>query len=181
MLLISLMEMLPAALAAAGMSPVLGYGMFIVGLLGYFGLDRLLPHAHLRSGTENNAALPGSIKRTAILLTLGISLHNFPKGSQRLLPPAATSSYGIALAVALHNIPEGLAVAVRSMPYRLQTYGDILGRSRAWRNTGRRTGVVNSGELNLTGGDGGNNGGSCRLWWRCPSMNSCRWQRDRPE
>lgn len=37
MLLISLMEMLPAALAAEGMSPVLGYGMFIVGLLGYFG------------------------------------------------------------------------------------------------------------------------------------------------
>lgn len=38
MLLISLMEMLPAALAAEGMSPILGYGMFIVGLLGYFGL-----------------------------------------------------------------------------------------------------------------------------------------------
>ncbi len=37
MLLISLMEMLPAALAAEGMSPVLGYGMFIFGLLGYFG------------------------------------------------------------------------------------------------------------------------------------------------
>lgn len=40
------MEMLPAALAAEGMSPLLGYGMFIIGLLGYFGLDRLLPHAH---------------------------------------------------------------------------------------------------------------------------------------
>ena len=46
MLLILLMEMLPAALAAEGMSPVLGYGMFIFGLLGYFGLDRMLPHAH---------------------------------------------------------------------------------------------------------------------------------------
>ena len=43
MLLISLMEMLPAALAAEGMSPLLGYGMFVIGLLGYFGLDRLLP------------------------------------------------------------------------------------------------------------------------------------------
>lgn len=38
MLLISLMEMLPAALDTEGMSPVLGYGMFIIGLLGYFGL-----------------------------------------------------------------------------------------------------------------------------------------------
>ncbi len=43
MLLISLMEMLPAALAAEDMSPLLGYGMFVFGLLGYFGLDRLLP------------------------------------------------------------------------------------------------------------------------------------------
>lgn len=46
MLLISLMEMLPAALHTEGMSPVLGYGMFIIGLLGYFALDRILPHAH---------------------------------------------------------------------------------------------------------------------------------------
>ncbi len=38
--------MLPAALTAEGMSPLLGYGMFVIGLLGYFGLDRLLPHAH---------------------------------------------------------------------------------------------------------------------------------------
>ena len=44
MLLISLMEMLPAALGTEGMSPVLGYGMFVVGLIGYFALDRALPH-----------------------------------------------------------------------------------------------------------------------------------------
>jgi ZIP family zinc transporter len=43
MLLISLMEMLPAALATEGMSPMLGYGMFVIGLLGYFALDRMLP------------------------------------------------------------------------------------------------------------------------------------------
>jgi hypothetical protein len=30
MLLISLMEMLPAALGTEGMSPVLGYGMFVL-------------------------------------------------------------------------------------------------------------------------------------------------------
>jgi ZIP family zinc transporter len=28
------------------MSPLLGYGMFVIGLLGYFALDRMLPHAH---------------------------------------------------------------------------------------------------------------------------------------
>ena len=42
MLLISLMEMLPAALAAEGMSPLLGYGMFVVGLLGCRSLLELI-------------------------------------------------------------------------------------------------------------------------------------------
>lgn len=60
MLLISLMEMLPAALAAEGMSPLLGYGMFVVGLLGYFGLDRLLPHAHPQDRSPMRQPLIGS-------------------------------------------------------------------------------------------------------------------------
>ncbi|MGL4978659.1 MAG: zinc transporter ZupT, partial [Plesiomonas sp.] len=46
MLLIALMEMLPATLATPGVSALTGYGAFIVGLLGYFALDRLLPHDH---------------------------------------------------------------------------------------------------------------------------------------
>lgn len=60
MLLISLMEMLPAALHTEGMSPVLGYGMFIIGLLGYFALDRILPHAHPQDLMQK--ALPHSGK-----------------------------------------------------------------------------------------------------------------------
>lgn len=56
MLLISLMEMLPAALAAEGMSPVLGYGMFIVGLLGYFGWTVYCRTRTLRIWYKNNAA-----------------------------------------------------------------------------------------------------------------------------
>ncbi|EBW2152348.1 zinc transporter ZupT [Salmonella enterica] len=114
MLLISLMEMLPAALDTEGMSPVLGYGMFIIGLLGYFGLDRLLPHAHPQDLVQKRQQpLPGSIKRTAILLTLGISLHNFPEGIATFVTASSNLElgFGIALAVALHNIPEGLAVA----------------------------------------------------------------------
>ncbi len=113
MLLISLMEMLPAALAAEGMSPVLGYGMFIFGLLGYFGLDRMLPHVDPGLMQKSVQPLPKSIKRTAILLTLGISLHNFPEGIATFVTASSNLElgFGIALAVALHNIPEGLAVA----------------------------------------------------------------------
>ena len=103
MLLISLMEMLPAALAAEGMSPVLGYGMFIFGLLGYFGLDRMLPHAHPQDLMQKSVQpLPKSIKRTAILLTLGISLHNFPEGIATFVTASSNLElgFGIALAVA---------------------------------------------------------------------------------
>jgi ZIP family zinc transporter len=88
--------------------------MFIVGLLGYFGLDRLLPHAHPQDLVQKTTRpLPGSIKRTAILLTLGISLHNFPEGIATFVTASSNLElgFGIALAVALHNIPEGLAVA----------------------------------------------------------------------
>ncbi len=106
MLLISLMEMLPAALGTEG--------MFIVGLLGYYGLDRLLPHAHAQDLMRaSSKTMPSNIKRTAILLTLGISLHNFPEGVATYVTASSNLELGlgIALAVALHNIPEGLAVA----------------------------------------------------------------------
>lgn len=116
MLLISLMEMLPAALGEEGMSPVLGYGMFIVGLLGYFALDRILPHAHPQDLIDSPPTHASrNLRRTALLLTLGISLHNFPEGIATYVTASTNLElgFGIALAVALHNIPEGLAVAAR--------------------------------------------------------------------
>ena len=114
MLLISLMEMLPAALATAGMPSMLGYSMFVVGLLGYFALDNLLPHAHPQDLMPvEKPVFSVGIKRTAFLLTLGISLHNFPEGIATFVTASndLELGFGIALAVALHNIPEGLAVA----------------------------------------------------------------------
>lgn len=112
MLLISLMEMLPAALDTAGMKPVLGYGMFLAGLLGYFALDHCLPHTHPQDLTCGKLQ-PRNLRRTALLLTLGISLHNFPEGIATFVTASSDLELGtgIALAVALHNIPEGLAVA----------------------------------------------------------------------
>jgi len=112
MLLISLMEMLPTALRTEGISPILGYGMFMLGLVGYFALDRLLPHQHPQD-LMTAQRHPAKLRRTAILLTLGISLHNFPEGVATYVTASSNLELGlgIALAVALHNIPEGLAVA----------------------------------------------------------------------
>lgn len=53
---------------------------------------------------------PRNLRRTAMLLTLGISLHNFPEGIATFVTASNNLELGmgVALAVALHNIPEGL-------------------------------------------------------------------------
>lgn len=48
MLFILLMEMFFVVLAVEGMLFVLGYGMFIFGLFGYFGLDCMLLYVYLQ-------------------------------------------------------------------------------------------------------------------------------------
>ena len=52
--------------------------------------------------------------RTAMLVALGIGIHNFPEGMATLTGTLQDVNLGvaIALAIALHNIPEGLAVSV---------------------------------------------------------------------
>ncbi|MGL4925354.1 MAG: zinc transporter ZupT [Plesiomonas shigelloides] len=117
MLLIALMEMLPAALTTPGVSALAGYAAFIAGLLGYFALDHMLPHDHahdlMLSSAKQGVMSDKKLRRTAMLLTLGISLHNFPEGIATYITASSNLELGlgIALAVAIHNIPEGLAVA----------------------------------------------------------------------
>ncbi|SQD01499.1 zinc transporter ZupT [Escherichia coli] len=63
----------------------------------------MLPHAHPQDLMQKSVQpLPKSIKRTAILLTLGISLHNFPEGIATFVTASSNLElgFGIALAVA---------------------------------------------------------------------------------
>jgi Predicted divalent heavy-metal cations transporter len=172
MLLISLMEMLPAALHAEGMSPVLGYGMFMLGLLGYFAMDRLLPHQHPQDLMAVNRR-PTNLKRTAILLTLGISLHNFPEGIATFVTASSDMELGlgIALAVAIHNIPEGLAVAgpmyaatgskAKALFWAcLSGMAEILGGIIAFSAAG--AGGLTGDDCGHHGGGGGHYGGAVR-------------------
>ncbi len=82
MLLISLMESCPPRLIPRDVART-GLRNVYYRPVSYFGLDRLLPHAHHPQDLVQKAvaAFPGSIKRTAILLTLGIPARNFPEGS----------------------------------------------------------------------------------------------------
>ena len=54
------------------------------------------------------------IKRSGVLFALAIGIHNFPEGIATFAAGLDSLTLGtsIALAVAVHNIPEGIAVAV---------------------------------------------------------------------
>ncbi|MGL5354372.1 MAG: zinc transporter ZupT [Clostridium sp.] len=55
-----------------------------------------------------------TLKRTGILTALAIGIHNFPEGLATFISAMQDTSVAIpiAIAIALHNIPEGIAVAV---------------------------------------------------------------------
>ncbi|ARJ57426.1 zinc transporter ZupT [Campylobacter cuniculorum] len=55
-----------------------------------------------------------SLKRTGLFTALAIAIHNFPEGFATFMASIDNISLGIviAIAVAIHNIPEGLAVSL---------------------------------------------------------------------
>lgn len=114
MLLIALTEMLPEAYHY---SPILCYVFFIAGMLVYFALEKSLPQYHpcdlYPSVSQQKNIDPNRIKRVAILLTVGISLHNFPEGIATFIVANndLDLGLGVSVAIAIHNIPEGLIVA----------------------------------------------------------------------
>jgi len=53
------------------------------------------------------------LRKTSVLVTLGVFIHNFPEGMATFIGTLKEFELGllITLAIALHNIPEGIAVA----------------------------------------------------------------------
>lgn len=118
MLAISLFELMPRALELGSMTSavvgvILGAAMMLI-------LDTIIPHSHM-SGSEDIVVenpeklkeLDNPMKRTGYLILLGIALHNIPEGLAIGAGLEASEELGIviAIAIALHNIPEGLAIA----------------------------------------------------------------------
>lgn len=121
---ISFMELLPQAYDA--FLPMFGErGASVRMLLAFFGgialiavIDWLIPedeNPH-EAHTLDELTQPGNhhMKRTGIMLALAIGIHNFPEGMATFV--AALDGLDVALpivaAIAIHNIPEGIAVYV---------------------------------------------------------------------
>jgi ZIP family zinc transporter len=111
MLLLSFMELLAGGIATVGFVPA--YVGFFAGMVVMLVLDVVIPHQYLAEHGPSGEG-DASLSRTAILVALGIAVHNFPEGMATLMGALQDVSLGvaIALAIALHNIPEGLAVSL---------------------------------------------------------------------
>ena len=103
----------PGAWATAG-----GFfaGMFLIALI-----DKLIPSAENPHEVHTVEEMDGNsehhknrLKRMGVLTALAIAIHNFPEGLATFTAALADPELGIpiAIAIAIHNIPEGVAVAV---------------------------------------------------------------------
>ena len=82
-------------------------------------IDKLIPeenphevHTHHEAGAED--AHTQKLMRMGFFSALAIAIHNFPEGLATFMAAISDPALGvsIAIAIALHNIPEGVAVSV---------------------------------------------------------------------
>ena len=126
MIYVSFMELLPSAII--GLANVYSYTeSLIYSNLAFFGgvalialIDRLIPERHnpheskLICDVNDKKLDKNRLIRTSVIIALGIAVHNFPEG----LAAFVSSLYqpelavSIVIAIALHNIPEGIAISV---------------------------------------------------------------------
>ncbi|EBF6106036.1 zinc transporter ZupT [Campylobacter jejuni] len=146
MIYISFMEILPTALKDfknyynSHWAELLGLACFFGGILISLLIDKLIPEdVNPHEPKEDLSELkicplpqkgqnppkfhPGeklhqintkALKRTGIFTALAIAIHNFPEGLATFISSLDNLTLGIAIAiaVAIHNIPEGLAVSL---------------------------------------------------------------------
>ncbi|HPE63419.1 MAG TPA: zinc transporter ZupT [Methanothrix sp.] len=84
---------------------------FLIGMLTVYFLDKVVPHCHMDGQADTHC---DRLYRGGIMMTLGIAIHNLPEGLAVALTSLADLRLGIpiAIAIAIHNIPEGVACSV---------------------------------------------------------------------
>ncbi len=125
MIYISFMELMPEALemlesvhghnlAAWIMTAGFFAGVFFIGIIDRMVPEYENPHEARKVEEVHDQIDRGKMHRMGIFSALAIAIHNFPEGMATFFATLADPTLGvaIAIAIALHNIPEGIAVAV---------------------------------------------------------------------
>lgn len=109
MLLVSFLELLPAAISTSNTRQALL--ALIAGACCIAFLHWLIPHTHL---FKEKGQINARLVRSAYLVALGLILHDIPEGFAMANSFLTSPSLGIlvALTIAIHNIPEEFAIAV---------------------------------------------------------------------
>jgi len=130
MIYVSFVEILPKAgdYIAQGVSDMAGAvttaGAFLAGLAGMAIMYRVIPDLEHPELTNPSTKLPGEEQPVLVAdrmlftaglgVALAVTLHNFPEGMATFFLTLDDPQVGlsVALAIAIHNIPEGIAVVV---------------------------------------------------------------------
>lgn len=117
MLYVSFMEMLPSAKTSlAGLygentGAWMTVGVFFAGVVIAWLIDYFMPSHHVEPSTLDKKT---KLKNVGIFTAVALAIHNFPEGLATFMAAMESPALGIsiAIAVAIHNIPEGVAVAL---------------------------------------------------------------------
>ncbi len=130
MLYLSFVEIFPEALESLG-EATSGSNAYIITTAAFFGgigitaiIDRLVPDVanpheiraveDLQESDEDLERKSKSLMRMGVFTALAIALHNLPEGLATFMAALESRALGvsIAIAIAIHNIPEGIAVSM---------------------------------------------------------------------
>lgn len=90
-------------------------GMLLIAIIDKFIPKAANPHElHKVEDSENEEMKKSNLMRMGLFTALAIAIHNFPEGLATFIVALQdpTLALPIAIAIALHNIPEGIAVSV---------------------------------------------------------------------
>lgn len=126
MIYVSFVEIFPKAeesflgIFSPSFAHILAVLFFFVGIALTAFIDKMIPtdiNPHeLKSDIQDkiSASSHKNLKRAGIFTAIAIAIHNFPEGFATFVASTESLTLGvsIALAVALHNIPEGMAISL---------------------------------------------------------------------
>ncbi len=117
MIYVSFVELLPKAVDGAGkISGLVAFfmGILFIGLIDMMIPEEKNPHDYKLSSDGVGVRKDAVLMRAGVFTAVAIGIHNFPEGLATFGAALSNTKLGviIALAIAIHNIPEGISVSV---------------------------------------------------------------------